>query len=285
MAESAATPVTPAPAPAAAPAKPAGLRLTLDRVMADLVADKLVSKEEADKLIAERRHNRADMHPLVVISEQKYKDPRYPKKMLTLDALTEWLAGKVGMPYMHVDPFKIDFAAVTKLMSTAYAQRYKILPVGVTKTEATIATCEPFVRDWEENLKQVLRLDIKRVIANPVDIQNYIVEFFNLAKSVKFATEKDKGAYSTISNFEQLVQLGKSGKLDANDQHVVVICDWLFTYAFEQRASDIHLEPRREAGKCALQDRRRAARRVPDTDAGDGRDDQPHQIAGPHGRD
>ena len=150
MAESAATPVTPAPAPAAAPAKPAGLRLTLDRVMADLVADKLVSKEEADKLIAERRHNRADMHPLAVISEQKYKDPRYPKKMLTLDALTEWLAGKVGMPYMHVDPFKIDFAAVTKLMSTAYAQRYKILPVGVTKTEATIATCEPFVRDWEE---------------------------------------------------------------------------------------------------------------------------------------
>ena len=248
MAESAATPVTPAPAPAAAPAKPAGLRLTLDRVMADLVADKLVSKEEADKLIAERRHNRADMHPLVVISEQKYKDPRHPKKMLTLDALAEWLAGKVGMPYMHVDPFKIDFAAVTKLMSTAYAQRYKILPVGVTKTEATIATCEPFVRDWEENLKQVLRLDIKRVIANPVDIQNYIVEFFNLAKSVKFATEKDKGAYSTISNFEQLVQLGKSGKLDANDQHVVVICDWLFTYAFEQRASDIHLEPRREAG-------------------------------------
>ena len=148
--------------------------------MADLVADKLVSKEEADKLIAERRHNRADMHPLVVISEQKYKDPRHPKKMLTLDALAEWLAGKVGMPYMHVDPFKIDFAAVTKLMSTAYAQRYKILPVGVTKTEATIATCEPFVRDWEENLKQVLRLDIKRVIANPVDIQNYIVEFFNL---------------------------------------------------------------------------------------------------------
>ena len=89
MAESAATPVTPAPAPAAAPAKPAGLRLTLDRVMADLVADKLVSKEEADKLIAERRHNRADMHPLVVISEQKYKDPRHPKKMLTLDALAE----------------------------------------------------------------------------------------------------------------------------------------------------------------------------------------------------
>ena len=246
MADSAVSQVPPVPAPA--PAKPGSQRLILDRVLADLVTDKLVAKEDADKLAAERRHNRADHHPLVVISEKKFKDPRHAKKLLTLDALAEWLAGKVGLPYMHVDPFKIDFAAVTKLMSTAYAQRYRILPVGVTKTEATIATCEPFVRDWEENLKQVLRIEIKRVIANPVDIQNYIVEFFNLAKSVKFASEKDKGAYSSIGNFEQLVQLGKSGKLDANDQHVVVICDWLFTYAFEQRASDIHLEPRREAG-------------------------------------
>jgi general secretion pathway protein E len=244
MAESAVNPVKPAPAVAAPKAGP----LALGQILADLVTDKLVAKEDADKLLKERLHHRNDQHPLVIISEQKYKDPRHPKKLLTLDALAEWLAGKVGLPYMHIDPFKIDFAAVTKLMSTAYAQRFRILPVGVTAREATIATCEPFVHDWEENLKQVLRLEIKRVVANPLDIQNYIVEFFNLAKSVKFASEKDKGAYSSIGNFEQLVQLGKSGKLDANDQHVVVICDWLFTYAFEQRASDIHLEPRRDSG-------------------------------------
>ncbi len=245
MAESATNPAKPA---AAAPAKQASRRLTLERVLADLVADKLITKDDADKLSKDRRVSHGEQHPLVIISEQKFKDPRHPKKLLNLDVLTEWLAGKVGLPYMHVDPFKIDFAAVTKLMSTAYAQRYRILPVGVTAREAIIATCEPYVRDWEENLQQVLRLEIKRVIANPLDIQNYIVEFFNLAKSVKGASEKDKGAYSSIGNFEQLVQLGKSGKLDANDQHVVVICDWLFTYAFEQRASDIHLEPRRDAG-------------------------------------
>ena len=231
-----------------APLKTTGRRLTLEAVLADLVADQLITREDVDKLIKDRRANHADLHPLVIISEQKFKDPRHPKRLLNLDVLTEWLAGKAELPYMHVDPFKIDFAAVTKLMSTAYAQRYRILPVGVTAREATIATCEPYVRDWEDQLKQVLRLEIKRVIANPLDIQNYIVEFFNLAKSVKSAGEKDKGAYSSIGNFEQLVQLGKSGKLDANDQHVVVICDWLFTYAFEQRASDIHLEPRREAG-------------------------------------
>ncbi len=229
-------------------AKPVGKRLTLDGLLDDLVADKLVTKEDAARLKADRRLNHGDHHPLVVLGEQKLKDPRHAKKTLHLEVLTEWLAAKVGLPYMHVDPFKIDFAAVTKLMSTAYAQRYRILPVGVTATEATIATCDPHMRDWEEPLKQILRLDIKRVIANPLDIQGYIVEFFNLAKSVKGASAKDKGAYSQIANFEQLVQLGRTGKLDANDQHIIHICDWLFTYAFEQRASDIHLEPRRDTG-------------------------------------
>jgi general secretion pathway protein E len=245
MAERAATIIQPA---SSTPADSADRWLTLENVLADLVADKLVSRENADKLISDRRVNRGETHPLVVIADQKFKDPRNPKKALTLEVLTQWLAEKVNLPYMHIDPFKIDFAAVTQLVSTAYAQRYRILPVVVTTREATIATCEPFVREWEEQLGQLLHLDIKRVLVNPLDIQNYIVEFFNLAKSVKGATGKGKENIGEIANFEQLVQLGRSGKLDANDQHVVHICDWLFNYAFEQRASDIHLEPRRDTG-------------------------------------
>ena len=221
-------------------------RLELAQLLADLVADGLVPKDVAEQLAKDRRFARGDVHPLVVVADQKWKDPRQPKKLLNLETLTQWLAEKSGLPYLHIDPFKIDFAAVTKVMSSAYAERFRILPVGVNTHEATIATCEPYVREWEESLKQVLRLDIKRVIANPLDIQSYIVEFFNLARSVKGATGQDKGSYSEIANFEQLVQLGRSGKLDANDQHIVHICDWLFNYAFEQRASDIHLEPRRD---------------------------------------
>jgi general secretion pathway protein E len=223
-------------------------KIGLQQVLADLVVDQLVSKESADKLQSDRRFSRSEVHPLVVIADQKWKDPRQPKKLLHLEALTEWFAGKVGLPYRHIDPFKIDFAAVTKVMSSAYAERYKILPVGVNSREVTVATCEPFVRDWEDQLQQVLRLEIKRVIANPLDIQSYLIEFYNLARSVKGATTQDKGAYSEIANFEQLVQLGRSGKLDANDQHIVHICDWLFNYAFDQRASDIHVEPRRDIG-------------------------------------
>jgi general secretion pathway protein E len=220
--------------------------LTLAQVVADLIADNLVPREEAEKLVANRRFSRTDVHPLVIVADQKWKDPRSARKLLTVESLTQWLAEKCALPYLHIDPFKIDFTAVTKVMSNAYAQRYRILPVSVNTREATIATSEPWVRGWEASLKQVLRLDVKRVIANPVDIQGYIVEFYNLARSVQGASDKDKekgGAASSIANFEQLVQLGRSGQLDANDQHVVHICDWLFNYAFEQRARNCGCRP------------------------------------------
>ena len=222
--------------------------LTLTQLVTDLVTDKLVSKEAADQLLVNRRTIQSSQHPLVIIANQKWKDPRDPKKLLHIETLTEWLAAKSGMDYFHIDPFKVDFAAVTKVMSNAYADRYKVLPVAVNANEVTIATAEPYVREWEAQLKQVLRQDIKRVIANPLEIQSYIVEFYNLAQSVKTASAQDRGNFSDVTNFEQLMQLGRSGKLDANDSHIVHICDWLFTYAFQQRASDIHIEPRRDIG-------------------------------------
>src|SRR5882672_4726925 len=236
--------------PSAAPAKTQkqpDKKLTLDQLLVDLVADKLVPQDASEKLVALRRSLRSsDLHPLMILADQKWPDPRNPKKHLTLEVLTEWLAGKVGLPYLHIDPFKIDFAAVTKVMSNAYAERFKILPVSVTATEVVIATCEPYVREWEAELARIMRLEIRRVVANPQDINGFLVEFYNLARSVKSASALHGTLLSDITNFEQLMQLGASGKVDANDQHIVRLVDWLLQYAFDQRASDIHVEPRRD---------------------------------------
>jgi general secretion pathway protein E len=220
-------------------------RLTLAEILDWLLEDKLADPEAAEKLRKERRYYRGTMHPLVIVADQKWKKG---SSLLTLDALAEWLAKRVGMEYLHIDPLKIDFAAVTEMMSSAYATRFRILPVALNTKEAVVATAEPRVREWEPELSRIIKRDIKRVIANPLDIERYQVEFYNLAKSIKGAGLKHAGT-SGLSNFEQLVELGKSDKqLDANDAHIVRVVDWLWQYAFEQRASDIHIEPRREQG-------------------------------------
>ncbi len=220
-------------------------RLTLGEILDGLIEDKLISAEAAEQLKKERRYYRGTMHPLAIVADQKWKKGN---ALLTLDALTEWLAKRVGLEYLHIDPLKIDFAAVTEVMSSAYATRFRVLPVGVSAKEAIVATAEPHVREWEAELARISKREIRRVIANPLDIERYQVEFYNLAKSIKGAGRSASGA-SGLSNFEQLVELGKDNKtLDANDAHVVRIVDWLWQYAFEQRASDIHIEPRREQG-------------------------------------
>jgi general secretion pathway protein E len=234
---------------ASANAMPDEHRLTLQEVIDALIAAGLAPREEAEKFRQARRYYRGNAHPLTLIAEQRWKSPTSPQRTLDLETLTEWLAQWVGLPYYHIDPLKVNLAAVTDVMSSAYASRFRILPVEVRNDEVVIATAEPFLRGWEAELKPILKKDIRVVIANPEDIARYQVEFYNLAKSVKGALARGDVARTGISNFEQLVELGK-GKttLDANDQHIVLIVDWLWQYAFEQRASDIHIEPRREIG-------------------------------------
>ena len=131
-----------------------------------------------------------------------------------------------------------------------YATRFGVLPVLVGLREVVVATTQPFMREWEQEVAGILKKEIRRVVANPADVARYLVEFYNLARSVKKAAQSSGGhGGSGLSSFEQLVELGQGNRqYDANDRHIVNIVDWLWQYAFEQRASDIHIEPRRDMG-------------------------------------
>ena len=223
--------------------------LMLREVVQDLVADGRLNKELADEFIFTGHSSTLDIHPLVIISQQEWKDPRNPKKTISLDSLTEWLANKAGLPYLRIDPLKVDVTAVTEIMSVAYASRHKILPVSVDAHKVVIATAEPYVRSWESELEHVTGLKIERVVANPLDIPRYLNEFYSVSHSIRRVTSGNEKSIPGISNFEQLVELGKSGNLNADDQDIVQIVDWLLQFAFDQRASDIHIEPRRDLGK------------------------------------
>ena len=225
-------------------------RLSLAEVVDWLVDDGIVARSDADALLAARRQRSDEVHPLIAVAGQKWMSRLPPHRPLGLEELTEWLAGKVELGYLRIDPLKIDFAAVTAVMSSAYATRFGVLPVQVGLREVVVATTQPFLREWEKEVAGILKKDIRRVVANPADVARYLVEFYNLARSVKKAAQSS-GAQSGghLSSFEQLVELGHGNRqYDANDRHIVNIVDWLWQYAFEQRASDIHIEPRRDMG-------------------------------------
>ena len=226
------------------------LPLALETLLSNLVADGLATAAAAQAMLSRPAVRGEHPHPLVRIAACDWDHPQLPGRKLGIEALTQWLAGQAGLPYLRIDPLAIEVARIATVMPYAYASRLKLLPVKVTATEVTIATGEPYIVDWVPDLQQALKLDVKRVLANPLDIERYLVEFYALARSVKASGEERAKlvGFGGQRSLEQLTDLGKRGQLGADDSHVVNIVDWLLQYAFESRASDIHLEPRRDIG-------------------------------------
>ena len=208
--------------------------------------DGWISGDDAEAVV--KRFGGADssQHPLVRLGSAGLKRAG-TQAALDTEVLTQWLAQRFNLAYLRIDPLKVDVGRVADVMSVHYAEVRRVLPVTFGAAEIAIATAEPFDNAWVPEIEAHTRRRIRLVVANPLDIARYTTEFFSLAKSVRAAQKT--GEHSAAANFEQLVELGKTNKqLDANDAGVVQVVDWLWMYAFDQRASDIHLEPRRDMG-------------------------------------
>jgi len=209
-----------------------------------LLEDGVISAADAESTGKRFAGGHSKQHPLVRLAAADLKREG-SDKLLDVEALSEWLAGRCGLPYLRIDPLRADVGRVSEIMSITYAERRRALPLSVGLNDVTIATCEPLDIAWVPEIEAHVRKAVKLVVVSPPDLTRYTTEFYTLSRSVRNAIKN--GETSALASFEQLVELGKSNKqLDANDQGVVQVVDWLWQYAFDQRASDIHLEPRRE---------------------------------------
>ena len=228
-------------------------RLQFSNVVAALLGDGLVAAHDQERIrfSAQGARNASEVHPLVLLSNLKLAAAPPATGELALERLTEWLAARTNTPYLRIDPTRVDVVAATAVVSHAYARRHRILPLAVDSERVLVATSEPMARDWVPDLQHLTRRRIEIVLVNPLDLHRYSMEFFGVTRSVRGARgdARDGGNSSGLPSFEQLVELGSSGDVNADDHHVVSIVDWLLQYAYEQRASDIHMEPRRDMGR------------------------------------
>jgi len=222
---------------------------TLEGILERLVSQEIVEQDKASMISSlVSAQDRKNLHPLEIIASRQWPNKSLPEQVLSLDVLTDWLAKQSGMTRFHFDPLKMDVTSCTSIMSYAYASRFGILAVRVTDDELLMAVTDPYNQEWKDELDQIVNKPISLVLANPRDLKNYLVEFYSVSRAMEGAGNKAVDMPGNIQNLEQLIELGKTGSIDADDQHIVSIVDWLMQYAFNQRASDIHIEPRREQG-------------------------------------
>ena len=157
----------------ATPTKASDRKLVLKEVLDWLVEDGLIDGASAARVVQEARAaGRPGLrHPVIVIGEARLRSAKAPGAALTPQSISEWLGARLKLPFYHIDPLKIDLKSVTAVMSSDYAKQRGILPVEVSGKDVTIAVSEPFMTSWESELASMLRLNIKRVLSNPIDIE------------------------------------------------------------------------------------------------------------------
>lgn len=227
-----------------------GLTIDMRWLTEALCQEGRLQREDANVIATTPRDSKElAWHPIQVLAKYRLEDLAAPGHILDVHRLTQWLGEHAGVPVYDIDPLKVNVNQVTRVMSYAFAERHGILAVESHHDHVVVACDQPFVTDWQNNLKQTLgERQLKVVLTNPEHLRRYRIEFYNLSRSIAGAHGKTGQTMTGITNFEQMLEVGK-GQHDADDQHIVNIVDWILQYAFSQRASDIHLEPRRETGK------------------------------------
>jgi general secretion pathway protein E len=180
-----------------------------------------------------------------VIASFQFHDARREAELVDEDKATQAVAQAIGVPYRKIDPLKLDAQLITRTLSRPYARKHGVLPLERRNGALVVAAANPFDRELFENLRGLTGLDIEPVLAAPADIHRAIAEVYGFREQIREAqSQLQPGA--DIGNLEQFVNLTGLEALEASSEPVVAAVEYLFHYAFEQRASDIHVEPRRE---------------------------------------
>jgi general secretion pathway protein E len=222
--------------------------LDLKNFLDGLLATQRITQADYDNAVANRHAaDHRGKHILQYLADLEIADQARAGRKLDIESLTQELSRQSGQDYFRIDPLKIDAAQVTKVMDYKFSQRHQILAVAETADEVVVTSAEPYIDAWESVLEHTSGKRLKRVVSNPSDIKRLASEFYSVSRSIQGAT-RGSSQLKGIGNLEQMLELGKLKDPEANDQHIVNVVDWLLQYAFEQRASDIHIEPRREKG-------------------------------------
>ncbi|MEI7705822.1 MAG: GspE/PulE family protein [Deltaproteobacteria bacterium] len=193
-----------------------------------------------------RALKRADISPVELLASYGFPDARREGDRLDEDRITKELALGIGIPHVKIDPLKLDVQLITRTLSRPFARKHAVLPLSRRDATLVVATANPFDRELFENLQGLTGLIIEPVLSAPADIHRAIAEIYGFREQIQEAQIQVSGGTTDVGNLEQFVNLSGLEALEASSEPIVAAVEYLLHYAFEQRVSDIHVEPRRE---------------------------------------
>jgi general secretion pathway protein E len=226
-------------------------QLLAEAKAADILKRKKVLAEKLDALRRRKGGHTSDgtqnaVTIIDIIASLKLSLPQDHKKVLDEERVYKALAEAWGYPYKKIDPLKLDLKTVTTIIPKTFAKKHLVLPVDVVDGRLIVATPNPHNLEVIDDIARASGLKIETVVSTKSDVLKLINEFYGFQRSIAAAEDQFAGPSVDIGNLEQYVRLHQEDELTSNDQHIVHAVNHLFLYAFDQNASDIHIEPKRE---------------------------------------
>ena len=192
-----------------------------------------------------------DVGEMEIIASFKFPMPK-GDEALSEQIVTECVARHLSLPFMLLDPLQLDYTLVTSTFQGAFAERHVVIPVAKHGKRLTIAVADPFDRQMLESLRHFTGMEIDVVLSPKTDLMRVIVEFHGFKKSVDIAADRMGSELTDLGNLEAFSKMKAVDEIDASDKPIVQAVWFLFNYAFDQHASDIHVEPKRDTSVVRL---------------------------------
>jgi general secretion pathway protein E len=207
---------------------------------------KIIKSDPYYIAIDPRGRMRHEISPAQIIASLNFKMADSPGKTLTEDVIMERLAAHVRLGYRKIDPLKLDPKLISGTLSRPFARKHSVIPLEISDGVLHVAVSDPDDKVLFDELERVTGMRIAPVLSSKTDIQKVITELYGFSTSVK-AAEAQMTQGVDLGNLEQYVKLKKNDEIEADDRHIVNAVEYILRYAFDQRASDIHVEPKRES--------------------------------------
>jgi general secretion pathway protein E len=189
--------------------------------------------------------------PLELIASFKFPSTNPRREYMNDVEICQLFSEAAAIPFSRIDPLKLDAKKLCSIVSKPFARKHLLVPIKLDENRLIVAMVNPLDRVAIQSLEDVTGFSIQPVLGLRVEILKTINEIFAFEHSLQKA-EMARAVSDDLGNLEQLVDIMTEDELDASDQHIVKAVDLLLQYAFEQRASDIHIEPKREKSVVRL---------------------------------
>jgi len=187
-----------------------------------------------------------EVTPVDILASMGLKLGKGANARLDEEAIMRMVANDLGMSFKKIDPLKLDLELVTQTIPKNFALKHMVLPVETSLESITVAVYDPFNRQVLEDIERVTKKRVEALISTKSDIVKTISEFYGFKSSIVAADTQLSKPLVDLGNLEQLTHLQATEEISSSDQHITNAVDHLFNYGFDQRASDVHIEPKRE---------------------------------------